>query len=83
MPNRMTVHAEGILILLQKNKNHWLTRSQVAGLMKRKRLTPYDILCLDLLVTLGLVYQDKEEGYSRDGYRWRYGVFDAPPTDED
>lgn len=81
MPKRMTTHAEWILILIQNNKNRWLTRSRIAELMNRNRLTPYDIKCIEMLVELGLVYQDKEDGYSRDGYRWRYGVFDTPPIE--
>ncbi|MCL4253045.1 MAG: hypothetical protein KJ043_04605 [Anaerolineae bacterium] len=81
MPTRITDHADGILLLLQENKNRWHTRIQVAELMGRTRLTPYDIQCLELLVQMDLVYQGKEDGYSRDGYRWRYGVFDTPPTE--
>jgi hypothetical protein len=78
MPTRITEHAERILAVLENVKNRWHTRSELAALMERKRLTPYDIVCLELLVKMELVQQDKEEGYSRDGYRWRYGVFDMP-----
>ncbi|GEM_PF-2257360 len=79
MPTRMTDHAEWIFTTLEGVKNRWHTRSELAELMNRKRLTPYDILCLELLIKMELIQVDKEEGYSRDGYRWRYGIFDAPP----
>jgi hypothetical protein len=81
MPKRMTIHAEKMLAQLQAHKNRWHTRSEVAFLMKRKRLTPYDIQCLELLAEMGLIMVDKEEGYSRDGYRWLYGVFDTHPDE--
>lgn len=74
-PKRITAHGEKLLDRLRQRPNEWFTRREVAFLIDKKRLTPYDIAMLDLLVERGYICHEKEEGYSREGYRWRYGYF--------
>ena len=76
---RITIQAEKLLDALGGSKNLWLTRREVAFKIGKKRLTPYDIELLELLAEQGHIAVAQEEGYSRDGYRWLYGVFDGAP----
>ncbi len=80
-PNRITAHAQKILDAIHKRRNQWLTRAQIAQGLGKRRLTPYDVTLLDFLTDSGHIQSKKEEGYSREGYRWVYGVFDRPAPD--
>lgn len=75
-PKRVTAHAEKLLNGLGRRRNQWVTRKDIALLIGKKRLTPYDIDLLDLLSEQGYIRREQEEGYSREGFRWVYGVFD-------
>ena len=75
-PSRITAHGYKLLEGLERRRNQWLTRKEVALVIGKKRLTPYDIAMLELLAEQGHIDMDQQEGYSRDGYRWIYGVFD-------
>lgn len=80
-PQRLTAHANRLLDGLEKHRNQWLTRSEVAAAIGKKRLTPYDIDMLDLLAEKGRIRVEQEEGFSREGFRWIYGVFDEESGD--
>lgn len=73
---RLTDHAEKLLNGFERRPNRWLTRREVAGMIGKKRLTPYDIALLELLAERNLIKMSQEEGYSREGYRWVYGLFE-------
>ena len=75
-PMRITPRAEKLQNALAGRKNQWFTRHDVARLVGKKRLTPHEIDLLHLLGEKGRIRIRQEEGYSRDGYRWLYGVFD-------
>ncbi|GAB4517488.1 MAG: hypothetical protein OHK0046_24120 [Anaerolineae bacterium] len=75
-PKRLTAHAEKLLNGLDKHRNQWLTRLEIARVIGKKRLTPYDIALLELLAEQNVIKMAQEEGFSREGYRWVYGVFD-------
>jgi hypothetical protein len=74
-PTRITEQAEKLRSAIEKQANRWLTRRQIASAIGKKRLTPYDIDLLDLLADHDLIQMQQEEGYSREGYRWVYGIF--------
>ena len=76
-PQRITTHAEKLRGVLEESRNQWLTRRQIALKIGKKRLTPYDIDLLDLLAEHGIIQREQNEGYSREGYRWIYGIFDS------
>jgi hypothetical protein len=80
-PGRITPHAEKLQQAIATRRNQWLTRKMIAQAIGKKRLTPYDIDLLALLADHDLIRMKREEGYSRDGYRWVYGLFDMEPTD--
>ena len=75
MPRR-TKHADKLLQALDGYRNHWFTRREIAAAIGKKRLTPYDIQLLEFLAENGHIRMNQEEGYSREGFRWVYGVFD-------
>lgn len=75
-PQRVTAHAQKLLDGFEERRNQWLTRRDIAKMIGKKRLTPYDIDLLDLLAERGLIRMEQEEGFSKEGYRWVYGVFD-------
>lgn len=76
-PKRLTAHADKLLNGLEKHRNQWLTRREIALAISKKRLTPYDIDMLELLAEKGKIRMEQEEGFSREGFRWIYGVFDS------
>jgi hypothetical protein len=75
-PKRLTPRADVLRKTLEGSTNHWFTRREIALKVGKKRLTPYEIDLLHLLAEKGAIQISQEEGYSRDGYRWLYGVFD-------
>ncbi|TVR22817.1 MAG: hypothetical protein EA396_05365 [Anaerolineaceae bacterium] len=78
----ITEHGQKILAILQTQRNRWLTRGQIAAALGKRRLTPYDITLLELFVDEGFIQSRQQKGYSREGFRWLYGIFDDPPPDE-
>jgi len=81
-PQRITAHAEKMLDGFNKHRNEWLTRKDIAVMIGKKRLTPYDIDLLELMAERDLIRMEQEEGYSREGYRWIYGIFDPDYEDD-
>lgn len=75
-PKRVTAHAEKLQRALEGSRNKWLTRLEIAHAVGKKRLTPYDIVLLEFLADQNLIRMQQEDGFSREGYRWVYGVFD-------
>lgn len=51
----LTEHQQRILQVLYEANQTWLTRSKIAHLLDKKKLTPYDVECLNLLNERGLV----------------------------
>lgn len=51
----MTPHKLKILQALYDADGHWMTRSKVARSLGKKRLTPYDIDCLNMLTDKGII----------------------------
>ena len=51
----LTPHQLKIVQALYDSDGEWLTRSKGARSIGKKRLTPYDINCLDLLTERGLI----------------------------
>jgi len=76
-PKRLTPHALKMEAALGRGRNQWHTRLEIARAIGKKRLTPYDIDLLDLLAEMGRIRVRQTEGYSREGYRWEYGIFDT------
>jgi len=73
---RITAHGFKLRDAIETRRNQWLTRKDVAVLIGKKRLTPYDIDMLALLAENGHIRVEQQEGFSREGYRWVYGIFD-------
>lgn len=51
----MTPHQLKIIQVMYDSEGDWLTRSNVAKLLGKRRLTPYDIGCLEKLTDIGLI----------------------------
>ena len=70
VPKRITGHALKLQNALSSTE--WLTRSQIAAAIGKRKLTPYDTLLLDLLAERGLIESRQREGGSREGFTWEY-----------
>lgn len=46
---KLTPHQMKIIQIMYDAENEWLTRAMVAKRLEKRRLTPYDINCLDML----------------------------------
>lgn len=51
----LTPHQLKLVQALYDSEGKWLTRAEVARAISKKRLTPYDINCLDMLTEKGLI----------------------------
>lgn len=51
----MTPHQLKIIQVMYDSEGDWLTRSKVAKLLGKRRLTPYDINCLKMLTDVGII----------------------------
>ena len=71
-PKRVTEHGEKLLVALQAADGQWIGRTEIAASIEKKRLTPYDVALLDLLVERKLIEVRQLPGRSRDGYVWQY-----------
>lgn len=69
-PKRITPEAENLLSVLSHKE--WLSRSEIAERLGKKRLNVWTINLLHMLEEKQLIVAFKKPGFSRDGYIWQY-----------
>lgn len=57
----LTAHQLRILQIVYDSGGTWLTRAKVAKALGKRRLTPYDINCLKMLVERGIIEEGTQE----------------------
>lgn len=57
----LTAHQLRILKIVHDSGGVWLTRAKVAKALGKRRLTPYDINCLKMLVERGIIEEGTQE----------------------
>jgi predicted transcriptional regulator len=67
----MTPQAETILQKLRMNGG-WMTRSEIAAALGRKRINVWTVAVLDMLVEQGLVAVEKRDAHGGIGFAWSY-----------
>lgn len=53
--NDLTKHQVRILEVIHRVQGKWISRAKIARALGKRRLTPYDIDCLTLMVNLRLI----------------------------
>jgi hypothetical protein len=71
-PERLTDHGKKILARLRSHAPNWMSRSQIAESIGKKRLTQYDVAVLELLTKMELIESNQKEGKGREGFNWEY-----------
>ncbi len=73
---RLSEQANKFLIILRQysGNDHWLSRSDIADLIGKKRLNPYEVAAIDLLAENGLIERTREQMPGPIGYQWKYRV---------
>jgi predicted transcriptional regulator len=56
-----TAHQLRVVQILYDGGNKWQTRAKVAKALGKRRLTPYDINCLEMLADKGIVEKGTQE----------------------
>jgi hypothetical protein len=60
-PSAITTTAEKILLILRQSPQDWLSRSGIASRLGRKRLNPFDLAAIQLLLERGQIEARKEK----------------------
>jgi hypothetical protein len=76
-PDKVTPHGERLLAILQSAGGKWLDRREIAQAIERKRLTPYDIAMLELLVKLGEAEAEQRPVPGPIAYEWIYRAVES------
>lgn len=71
-PERLTDHGKKILSRLRATAPNWMSRTQLAESIGKKRLTQYDVAVLELLTKMELIEANQKEGKGREGFNWEY-----------
>lgn len=64
--------ARRFLDVINANAGQWLTRRQIAGLVGKKRLNPYEIAALDLLTEQKLIDRQEVKVAGAIGFQYNY-----------
>ena len=69
---QLSDQAQRFLQLINDHGGQWLSRSDIAQLAGKKRLNPYEIGVIDLLVERGLIQRRSEAMGGAIGFQWQY-----------
>lgn len=61
-----------LLQILKAHRGVWLTRSDVAGALNKRRLNPGETALLDMLAALGEIEVQRVNDQTPMGYHWEY-----------
>lgn len=64
--------AEKLLTVLKARRGVWLSRSDIADVMQKKRLNPGETALLDMLAALGQIEVQRINDATPMGYHWEY-----------
>ncbi len=73
-PARVTPHGDRILEAIRSAYPEWVNRSTIAAAMGKKRLTPWEVSLLTLLVSNELVEAQQKPFKGIQDYEWVYRV---------
>lgn len=64
--------AEKLLNILKARRGVWLSRSDIADVLQKKRLNPGETALLDILASLGEIEVQRVNDATPMGYHWEY-----------
>ncbi len=64
--------ATKLLELLRARRGDWLSRSQIADVLNKRRLNPAETALLEMLAVQGLIEVQRATDETPIGYHWEY-----------
>lgn len=74
---KVTEQSQRFLDLLSRQPSKWFTRSELARLVGKRRLNPYDVAAIELLYEQGLVERQSQEKEGILNFKWVYRAKDV------
>jgi hypothetical protein len=71
-PTEVTPHGEKLLEALRSAGGQWMNRRAIANAIGKRRLTPYDLALLELLVNEGIIEAEKHPSKAPIPFEWEY-----------
>jgi hypothetical protein len=72
--SRLGRQSDLLLNVLKDTSNDWLTRSDIARLLEKRKLTSYDIAMLEVLQEKGLIEIGHRDNRTPIGYEFVYRI---------
>lgn len=69
---RLGKHVDVLMNILRVTPGEWLTRSDIAKALKKRRLSSYDIAMLEILHEKGLIEIELRDNRTPIGYEFVY-----------
>lgn len=70
--SRLGKHTDLLLEILKAAEGEWLTRSDIARALEKRKLSPYDIAMLEILQEKGVVEIQHRDNRTPIGYEFVY-----------
>ena len=72
--SRLSKHSDILLSVLSELPGEWLTRSDIARMLEKRKLSSYDIAMLEILQEKGLVEIEHRDNRTPIGYEFVYRI---------
>ncbi len=79
--SRLGKHSDILLSVLRDASGEWLTRSDIAKLLEKRKLSSYDIAMLEFLQEKGLVEITHRDNRTPIGYEFVYRITERALAD--
>jgi hypothetical protein len=80
--SRLGKQSDLLLKVLRQTAGEWLTRSDIAKLLAKRKLSSYDIATLEFLQEKGLIEIEHRENRTPIGYEFVYRVTELAVADK-
>ncbi len=70
--SRLSKQSDVLLNVLKENHGEWLTRSEIARILDKRKLSSYDIAMLEILQEKGLIEIQHRDNRTPIGYEFVY-----------
>lgn len=73
---RLDKHVNTLMSILQRKPGEWVTRSDIAKALEKRRLSSYDIAMLEILHNKGMIEIELRDNRTPIGYEFVYRTND-------
>ena len=79
--SRLSKHSDTLLGVLRDSPGEWLTRSEIARMLDKRKLSAYDVAMLEILQEKELIEIKHRDNRTPIGYEFVYRVADDAVAD--